>query len=374
MDAFNPLNKVEAPLSQMLQRSRELVMEFGWNSTSYQIINPGIRHWFSARGDAVIGYVQHHHFRIVAGAPVCARERLAEIVDEFERDAQRQHLKVCYFGAEARLESHLTPSRRHSMLRLGAQPSWHPARWPDSFSHHASLRAQLNRARNKGVTVNEWPVEQALGHAELYRCLNEWLETRRAPTMHFLIEPYTLDRLYDRRVFVAERDRRIVGFLIASPVPRRNGWLVEQIVRGAGAVNGTSELLVDSAVKAAANIESEYLTLGLSPLSKRGPTGLAVTPLWLQALLAWVRAHGRRFYNFEGLDAFKAKFQPERWEPVYAIANQPRFSPAVLYAIAAAFTGGSPISATARALWWAIGQETAAISARTKLSAKTKQG
>ena len=334
-------------------------MTFGWNSTSYQIINPGIRHWFAAAGDAVIGYVQHGDFRVVAGAPVCAAGRLGEVIDEFESEAARAGLQVCYFGAEARLESHLARSRRYSMLQLGAQPSWHPARWSDGFRQHTSLRAQLNRARNKQVTIREWPVERASGHTEMYRCLNEWLATRRAPTMHFLIEPQTLERLYDRRVFVAERNGRIIGFLLASPVPCRNGWLIEQIIRGAGAVNGTSELLVDAAVRAAAEIGSEYLTLGLSPLSKRGPGGLAAAPLWLRLLLAWVRAHGRRFYNFEGLDAFKAKFQPERWEPVYAITNQPSFSPGVLYAIAAAFTEGSPILATTRALWWAVGQELA---------------
>ena len=39
-----------AELSE-IARVRELVLRFGWNSTSYQIINPGIRHWFAAAGD-----------------------------------------------------------------------------------------------------------------------------------------------------------------------------------------------------------------------------------------------------------------------------------------------------------------------------------
>ena len=74
-------------------------------------------------------------------------------------------------------------------------------------------------------------------------------------------------------------------------------------------------------------------------------------PLWLRVLLRLVRAHGRRFYNFEGLDRFKAKFQPERWEPVYAIVNERHFSSGALYAIAAAFSDRSPLSTIARALW-----------------------
>jgi len=49
-------------------------------------------------------------------------------------------------------------------------------------------------------------------------------------------------------------------------------------------------------------------------------------------------AHGRRFYNFGGLESFKAKFEPQEWESIYAISNQEHFSPRTLYAIAAAFT------------------------------------
>ncbi|HMV85363.1 MAG TPA: DUF2156 domain-containing protein [Blastocatellia bacterium] len=350
----------------VLQRARELVMAFGWNATAYQIINPGILHWFSAAGDAVVGYVEVSGYRIVAGAPVCLKERLAEVVAEFEGGAARAGLKVCYFGAEARLEKHLADSRQHSTLQLGAQPAWNPLYWAARFVRHASLRAQLNRARNKAVIGQEWPIERALGHAELHRCLREWLATRGAPPLHFLIEPQTLERLYDRRVFVAEQAGQVLGFLVASPVPVRNGWLIEQIIRGAGAVNGTSELLVDMAVRAAAETGSEYVTLGLSPLSEQGTVESVAVPFWLRATLGWVRAHGRRFYNFDGLDAFKSKFQPERWEPVFAITNQPRFSPNTLYAIAAAFTGGSPIGATLRALQRAVHQEFAQLNVKLK--------
>lgn len=365
---FDDMKNERDSFSAALQRVRELVMTYGWNATAYQIINPGMSHWFSSAGDAVIGYVEHYRYRVVAGAPVCLKERLAEVVAEFEHDAARAGLKICYFGAEARLEAHLAGSSEHSILQLGAQPAWSPALWQDRFLHHASLRAQLNRARNKAVRGKEWSAERAIGHAELHRCLREWLATRGAPAMHFLIEPQTLERLYDRRVFVAERQGRIIGFLVASPVPLRNGWLIEQIIRGSEAVNGTSELLVDMAVRAAAECGSEYITLGLSPLSKRGAIESIAVPFWLRAMLGWVRAHGRRFYNFDGLDAFKAKFQPERWEPVFAIANQPRFSPATLYAIAAAFTGGSPIGATLRALGRAVHQEFAQLSAKLSTS------
>jgi hypothetical protein len=31
-----------------LDRTRRIILKHGWNTTSYQILNPGIRRWFSA--------------------------------------------------------------------------------------------------------------------------------------------------------------------------------------------------------------------------------------------------------------------------------------------------------------------------------------
>jgi phosphatidylglycerol lysyltransferase len=338
-----------------LERARALVLEHGWNATAYQIVNPGIRHWFSSVGDAVVGYVEAAGVRVVAGAPVCALDRLPDVAAEFEAGSRADGFSVCYFGAEGRLEAVYRGSALHSMALLGAQPVWDPREWEAICARHASLRAQFNRARNKGVAVHEWPVAMAEGHPGLRRCLDEWLSTRGLPPLHFLVEPQTLARLAGRRVFVATRGPAVIAFLVASPVPARQGWLVEQCVRGHEAVNGTTDLLVNAAMRTFAAESSEFVTLGLAPLSQHVPPLLVPPePLWLRFVLGWVRLHGRRFYNFAGLDRFKARLRPVRWDPVYAIAARPHFPPGMLYAIAGAFSGGSPVLLVARGLGRAV--------------------
>ncbi len=347
-----------------LQHARELVLRYGWNSTCYQIINPGIELWFCHAPDAVIGYVRRGAVRVVVGAPVCAAEWVAEIAARFERDAAGAGDRVCYFGAEGRLDRLYRGSSGHAQVYLGAQPVWHPGGWSAIIEERASLRAQLNRARNKGVSVEEWSVARATADPELHRTLEEWLATRGLPPLHFMVETQTLERLFDRRIFVARRDGEVIGFLIASPVPERNGWLIEQNVRGSGAPNGTAELMIDAMMMTVAAEGSEYVTLGLAPLSRRAGIEERSNPLWLGLLLKWVRAHGRRFYNFDGLDAFKAKFRPDCWEPVYAISSEPSFSPRSLYAIAAAFSNGSPILLLLRAIRRALRTELQWLRAR----------
>ena len=102
---------------------------------------------------------------------------------------------------------------------------------------------------------------------------------------------------------------------------------------------------------------SGYATLGLAPLASHASESAREQPTWLRGVLHWVRAHGRRFYNFQGLEAFKASLQPMEWEPVFAIAQGPRFTPRMLRALAGAFSTGSPERLFARALISAAGQE-----------------
>jgi phosphatidylglycerol lysyltransferase len=337
-----------------LTRVREIVLSCGWNSTSYQIINPGIRHWFSGAKKAVVGFVSQNGVRVVAGAPICEKNDLRETAAEFEKDAARMKERVCYFCAERRLESICAESKNYAKVLLGAQPVWHPKSWAGIIETHKSLRAQLNRARNKNVKVEEWSGEKARNHPALEKCLHDWLANKGLPPLAFLVEPDTLSHLEDRRIFVAMRESKVVGFVLLSPVTQRSGWLFEQFIHCPNAPNGTVELMIDTAMRVLAKDGYEYATLGLAPLSTRAEIPQFENPLWLHILLFWMRKHAGRFYNFDGLDAFKAKLQPERWEPVFAISNEKSFSFRTLYAIASAFSGGAPVRLFLGGIWRAV--------------------
>src|SRR5215207_8461548 len=97
-------------------RARELVMRYGWNTTCFQIVNPGIEYWFGEDGESVVGYVTSGKARVVAGAPVCAEDAVRSVAAAFENDARSKDLGVCYFGAEARLENVLHDSKDHSRV------------------------------------------------------------------------------------------------------------------------------------------------------------------------------------------------------------------------------------------------------------------
>lgn len=339
------------------KRARPLVLKYGWNSTCFQIVNPGIEYWFGKDSESVVGYVKSGGVRVVAGAPVCTEEQLSLVSKEFEIDAANAGSTVCYFGAEGRLDKIYRHSPDHSKVLLGAQPVWNPAHWAEVVSKRATLRAQFNRARNKGVRVTEWPAGKAHNNESLRLCLNAWLSSKGLPALHFVIEPETLERLENRRIFVAERNSEVIAFLILSPIPERNGWLTEQFPHRPSAPNGTVELMMDTAIRKLAGEGSEYVTFGLSPLSRRARIEPFDNPLWLRFILAWMRKHGQRFYNFDGLDRFKSKFNPDYWEPIFAISNEPTFSGRTMWAIASAFTENRPFRVFGSGLKKAVATE-----------------
>ncbi len=323
-------------------------MAYGWNATSCQILNPGIDHWFSSTTRAVVGYTRRGSLLAVAGGPVCAPELLPNICAEFEAYAYRERCRICYVCAEGRLRTLFAHSPNHSAVVLGAQPAWRPHTWPAIVQGHASLRAQLSRSRNKGVIIESLAPQQAAANPELRQVLRQWLHARMLPPLHFLVEPNVLEGVVENRVvLVATRNGKVVAFLVASPILAKDGYLVELLARSPSAPNGTSELLIDSAMQRFAREDRKYVTLGLVALAHAVHRDMRRNPLWLRGLMWFARAHANRFYNFRGLEQFRLKMFPNCWEPVYAISNEKTFSLRTLYNIGGAFSGISP--------WLAIG-------------------
>lgn len=307
-----------------------LLKRHGWNSTSFQVLEPGFRYWFDG-DDACIAYVEAGRAFVVAGAPIAPPERFAELARSFGEHAREARRRVCWFATEARFRERV----HWPAFRIGEQPSWRPALWPAALAGNAGLRSQLRRARAKGVRVrqlepSEFADEHDPARRGIERLIERWQGSRRVAPMAFLVqvEPFAFPE--ERRCFVAERAGAIVGFLAAVPVYARSGWLLQHFLRDPEAPNGTVELLIDSAMRAAAEEEARYVTLGLAPLS-------GDLPAWLRL----ARRCGGGLYDFDGLRLFKARLAPQRWDPIY-LSHSPR-TPGMLAALDAlnAFARGS---------------------------------
>jgi phosphatidylglycerol lysyltransferase len=232
-------------------------------------------------------------------------------------------------------------------MAIGEQPVWQPAEWDAVLAdpHARSLRYQLSRARKKGVTVREvTPGEVADPASPLHRAVHAlseaWLAGKGMAPMRFLVQLEPLGFADERVLLVAERAGAVVGFCSAVPVFARRRLFVEDLLRAPDAPNGTIELLVDAAMRAARTRGDDGVTLGLAPLAGD------VAPL-----LRMARTLSAPLYDFRGLAAFKAKLRPQAWEPVYLCAAPGGSTAVALHDGLAAFAGGSLVGFAGRTLW-----------------------
>jgi len=312
----------------------EAVRRFGRDTVAFQGLAPGTKAW---RDDAG-GWVAHIDTGgawLGVGSPLCARAEMGRVARAFVSAARAEGKRAGFCAAEA-----LAKDEGFSRFLLGQQPIWDPRRWDRVLAGRKSLREQIRRARAKGVRARLLRGEQIEAeHRPAIEALSaRWLETRRGGPLGFLLAVDLFYRISERLYLVAERDDRMVALLAAVPIPGRRGWFFEDILRAGEAPNGTVELLIDAAMRQLGEEGCGRVTMGLVPLIGKLPLDLRL-----------VRRLGGRIYDFDGLHAFRARFAPERWEPVWFVHPRGTSRLVALWDIAAALTGGRPLRYAIRA-------------------------
>ena len=327
-----------------LARVAELAAAHGLHAASGQCADPARSPGLSPAGDAAVAHAAVGGAWVAAGAPLCEPRRLLPVAHSFERAAAAAGARAVWFLAE---EPMVRAATDGEFVRVGAQPVFVPEDLAAVFGRRPGLRMQLRRASRRGVRIRPLDGPHDPAAASLPAIQAQWLATRRSPPLQLLAGPSTKGAWARRRVLVAEREGRVVAYLLLLPVPARRGWLVEQIARGPFAGNGTGEALLHAAAQLLAAEGAQMISLGCVPLARCAPPDRRAHALCFAAL----RTLASPFYGFAGLEAWKRKFQPAAWEPLYVGRCGGPLRLRDCWAIVAAQAGGRPLGfATAAAL------------------------
>jgi phosphatidylglycerol lysyltransferase len=301
----------------------------GRTATAFRALGRDLSVWIPPGHEAVVAYATPPGAMVAAGEPIAALPALVPVAEAFVAHAAAQGRRASFFATEGRLARSPALQRR----LLGEQPVWDPAGWSAHVTSHRSLREQIRRARAKGVEVRALEPAAldapAMAHA-VHTLVARWRATRSMAAMGFLVTVDFTSGGELRRHYAAWQDGQLVGLLSLAPVPARDGWLFEHLLRDPDAPNGTLELLVDHVMRELAGQGVPWATLGLAPLHGD------VDP-WLRRVRRW----STPLFNFEGLSAFKQKLRPERWEPIYLAWPAPEAGWRALGDGLRAFAGGS---------------------------------
>ncbi len=311
----------------------EALRLFGRDAASFQAIEPGISLFRDERG--LVAYRDTGSAWVAVGSPLAPPEDVHELSVRFERAAEREGRRAVYFACDD-----ASAFRDHEPVVVGEQPWWRAGDWPDVLKKNRRLREQVRRAKKKGVEVRAISASELAEGAPLRARVEAlaaaWLASRPMQPMQFLLTLAMFEQPSEHRYYGAFKGGELVAFVSLVPICARGSWLVEDLVRDAGAPNGTTELLFDRAMRESP--EDALVTWGLAPLSG--------APWPMRAIGALARG----LYDFRGLRAFKARLHPREWQKVYMIVPRSSSPLAATIDTLRAFAGGSLVSFGARTL------------------------
>ncbi len=236
-------------------------------------------------------------------------------------DFERTHRRTVWFGASDALSKQMTEDLAHIRIPIGFQTVVNPIDWEEIKSHNGPMRYQISRSVRKNVTIR---VSAPSDFNPIHRCLDEWKSSKSPFKLYFMTDPDIALHPNHRKLWLAEQNGQLQGYLIASPIPQKKGWLLEQWVRKPTAPNGVIEQLVDHAITQLGMEGARYITMGLCPLTPSPLLPLSATE---RGLFAMGRFATSWFYKSYSLTRFKLKFGFPIHEPIYASFSRARTLP-----------------------------------------------
>jgi lysylphosphatidylglycerol synthetase-like protein (DUF2156 family) len=300
------------------------IARYADHPSAFLACNDGVDHFTSASVPGVIAHRRRGGSVFLFGGPFAPAEHRGPLLDEFRERvaAPRSRLVAAQVRAA---DVPLFAERGWTVNQLGSSYAIDLARFSLRGKALAKIRQNMSRARREGVTVREVPAgEHPPALDEIDR---RWLRDKgwHVKRMTFLVGERHGRGAPHRRLFVAERDGAVIGYVSYSPAyGSRPGWLYDLTRRTPDASVGTVELINFAALQAFTEEGAEWLHLGLTPFA-----GLVPEPDGAHALLTrmvrLIADRGAFVYPARSQQAFKLKWAPHVIEPEYvAFRGGPR--------------------------------------------------
>ena len=290
---------------------------------------------FDPERSAFVMYGVHGRTWVALGDPVGPAASAPALIRAFvERADDYAGVPVFY---QVRAEHlHLYADLGMSFAKLGEEALVPLDRFSLAGARHAKLRAALNRlARDKVSFRIVDAAEVAPLLPQLKAVSDAWMAAKSVGEKGFSLGFFDPAYLCLQPVAVLEREGRIVAFANLLCGPSGEELSVDLMRFAANAPSGAMDALFAHLFLWARAHGYRRFNLGMAPLSGLQPS--PISPLW-NRLGSFVYRHGEAFYNFEGLRAYKDKFDP-LWQPRYLAYPGGQSLPLVLADVAALSAG-----------------------------------
>jgi phosphatidylglycerol lysyltransferase len=291
---------------------------------------------FDETRSAFVMYAVHGRTWAALGDPVGPEERLSGLVRLFlERCADFGGIPVFYEVTKAHL--HRYADFGLTFVKLGEEAKVDLTAFTLEGAGGAKHRQVLRRLdKEGGVFRIIEPAGVPAILSELRLVSNDWLAGKAGGEKGFSLGFFDAEYLSRFPVAVIEREGRVQAFANIWPGPQRIELSVDLMRYHAAAPKGVMEALFVHLMQWGKQQGYRRFALGMAPLS--GFEHSPVAPLW-NRIGAFLYEHGETVYNFQGLRAYKEKFNPA-WEPHYLAYPGGLRLPRILADVSALVAGG----------------------------------
>jgi phosphatidylglycerol lysyltransferase len=273
---------------------------------------------------------------VALGDPVGPEDRLSTVI--------RLFLERCHDFGGVPVFYEVTPTHLHryadfgpTFVKLGEEAKVDLQAFTLEGGQAAKLRQALRRLERERCTFRmiEPPHVPEIMR-ELRAVSDEWLAEKSAAEKGFSLGYFDEAYLLRFPVAVIEQGNRIQAFANVWPGAGGVEVSIDLMRHRRDAPNGVMEALFVHLMLWGKQQGYQWFSLGMAPLS--GFEQSAVASLW-NRLGVFVFEHGESLYNFQGLRAYKEKFNPV-WEPRYLACPGGLRLPRILADVSALVAGG----------------------------------
>jgi phosphatidylglycerol lysyltransferase len=293
--------------------------------------------FFSKTREAFLMYSVAGRNWVAMGDPVGAAGERTELAWHFRELCDQQGAWTVFYGVSpAHLPLYLDLGL--SLFKLGEEGRVPLAGFSLEGSARKDMRATRSRLEREGCSFAVWTPDDVRARiGELRAISDDWLERKNTREKGFSLGSFDEQYLTRFPAGVVSRDGKPVAFANLWPGGGREEMAVDLRRFSASAPDSVLEYLFIQLMLHAAAEGYAWFNLGMAPLS--GIEDHPLAPLW-NRLGAVLFNHGEHFYNFQGLRAYKEKFDPV-WQPKYLACPGGLILPRVLTGVATLISGGA---------------------------------
>jgi phosphatidylglycerol lysyltransferase len=298
------------------KRAKKIIEQYGRSSLARFALLDDKSYHFSSSGRSVIAYVPEGRSAIALGDPIGPVEERLEAIATFKQFCDRNDWQPAFYQTLAG-DLKLYESLGFKTLKIGEEAVVDLPNFTLQGKAGRHLRSTVHKFNKLGYYVQFYapPITEDL-LAELRAISNEWRSLMKGSEKKFSLGWFNDEYLKDCEIaVVCNAQANPIAFANVIPEYQLNEITIDLMRHLPQAETGTMDYLLISLFERFKRLDYDSFNLGLVALSGVGAISSASR---LERGIHYLYQHLDQFYNFQGLRAYKDKFNPD-WESRYLV-------------------------------------------------------